>query len=147
MYTGLLHTHSSLRYLVLLFLLIVIVKSIIGWTGKKPFAKIDNTFSLVLLIVTHLQLVAGLVLYFVSPRVSLGEGMMTDIYRYFTVEHVAAMILAVGLITGARSASKKAVDDERKFKILAIFNLIALAIILITLVLGKLNVFGPGSAV
>lgn len=146
MYTGLLlHTHSSLRYLVLLFLLIVIVKSIIGWTGKKPFAKIDNTFSLVLLIVTHLQFVAGLVLYFVSPKVSM-DGAMTDIYRYFTVEHASAMILAVGLITGARSASKKAVDDERKFKILAIFNLIALAVIVITLLLGKLNVFGPGAS-
>jgi hypothetical protein len=57
------------------------------------------------------------------------------------------MILAVGLITGARSASKKAASDERKFKILAIFNLIALAVIVITLVLGHLNVFGPTAAV
>ncbi len=145
MYTVLLQTHSGLRYLVLLFLLVVIVKSVIGWTGKKPFAKIDNTLSLVLLIVTHLQLVAGLVLYFVSPKVSV-DGAMSDPFRYFTVEHASAMILAVGLITGARSASKKAVEDERKFKILTIFNLIALAVIVITLVLGGLKVFGKTAA-
>lgn len=142
MYIGLLHTHSSLRYLVLLFLIIVIVKSLIGLFGNKPFTKLDNTFSLVLLIVTHLQLLAGLILYFVSPKVVLGEGAMTD-YRYFTVEHIFGMIVAVVLITVARSTSKKLPTDQAKFKRLALLNILAVVIIVVVLLLGNLKVFGP----
>jgi hypothetical protein len=136
MYTALLHTHSSLRYLVLIFLIVVIVKSTIGLVAKKPFTKLDNTLSLVLLIVTHLQAVAGLVLYFVSPFVKFGSDTMKDNFtRYWTVEHSFAMILAVVLITVARSTSKKMAQDEAKFKRLSYLNSLALIVIVLTVLM------------
>jgi hypothetical protein len=128
MYTGLLHTHSSLRYLVLIMLLVVIVKSLLGMLGRKPFEKIDNTLSLILLIVTHIQFLTGLILYFVSPAVQFGPGAMTD-YRYWTVEHIFGMTIAVVLITVARSTSKRMTDANAKHKRLFILNAIALLII------------------
>jgi hypothetical protein len=134
MYTGLLHTHSSLRYIVLIMLLIVIGKSFLGFVNKKPFVKVDNTLSLVLLIVTHIQFVVGLILYFVSDAVQFGPGAMTD-YRYWTVEHIFAMTIAVVLITVARATSKRMTNDTAKHKRLFIFNTIALAIIVITIYL------------
>jgi hypothetical protein len=141
MYTGLLHTHSSVRYLVLIMLLVVIGKSLIGLVAKKPFQKIDNTLSLILLIVTHIQFLVGLMLYFVSPRVNFGEGAMTA-SRYFTVEHAFGMLLAVVLITVARSTSKKMTDDTAKFKRLAYLNILALVVIIGTLMLGHLKIIG-----
>lgn len=132
MYKGLLHTHSSMRYVVLLMLLVVIIKSLLGFVNRKPFVKQDNTLSLILLIVTHIQWAVGLILYFVSDAVQFGPGAMTD-YRYWTVEHIFGMIVAVALITAARSTSKRMTDDAAKHKRLFIFNTIALLIIIATI--------------
>lgn len=134
MYTGLLHTHSSLRYVVLIMLLIVIVKSFLGVVNKKPFVKVDNTLSLVLLIATHIQFVVGLILYFVSDAVQFGPGAMTD-YRYWTVEHIFAMTIAVVLITVARATSKRMTNDTAKHKRLFVLNTVALVIIVVTIYL------------
>jgi uncharacterized membrane protein len=134
MYQGLLHTHSGLRYLVLALLVAVIIKSSIGWFSKKPFTALDNKLSLWLLITTHLQFLIGLVLYFVSPFVQFHSETMKDPgIRYWTVEHIFAMLIAVVLITIARVSSKKMTEDAAKHKRLAIFNEMAFFIILLTI--------------
>ena len=129
MYPGLLHSHSYLRYAVLALLILVIVTSLMGWLGKKPYTNTNNKLSLFLLIATHLQFLVGLILYFVSPFVQFNSSAMKD-SRYWTVEHVSMMIIAVALITAARSTAKKMTLDEPKHKRLFIFNSIALLIIL-----------------
>src|SRR6185295_15630552 len=99
MYTALLHTHSSLRYLVLLLLLTVIAKSLVGWLNQQPFAKMDDKLSLWLLILTHTQFLVGLLLYFVSPFVQFSATTMKDsTTRYWTVEHAFMMLAAIALI-------------------------------------------------
>src|SRR6188768_3272893 len=131
MYPGLLHSHSYLRYAVLALLIVVIVASLSGWLGKKPYTGTNNKLSLSLLIATHLQFLLGLLLYFVSPFVQFNSSTMKDAAsRYWTVEHVSMMIIAVVLITVARSTAKKMAADESKHKRLFIFNSIALIIIL-----------------
>lgn len=141
-YNFLLKTHSGLRYLVLLMLVVVIVKSLAGLLGKKPFGKSDNLLSLVLLIVTHIQFLAGLILYFVSPAVKLGTGAMSNSYRYWTVEHVTLMLLAVVLITVGRSTSKKLPDAVSKHKRLFLLNTIALLIIIGAILMSGRKLFG-----
>lgn len=131
MYPGLLHSHSYLRYGVLALLIVVIVTSLMGWLGKKPYTNTNNKLSLFLMIATHLQFVLGFILYFVSPAVQFNSSTMKDAsIRYWTVEHVSMMIIAVALITVARSTAKKMNVDESKHKRLFIFNSIALLIIL-----------------
>jgi len=46
MYSGLLIAHSYLRYVVLLLLLIVVLKSFTAWRNKKSFTKGDDKMSL-----------------------------------------------------------------------------------------------------
>jgi hypothetical protein len=134
MQTGLLHTHSLLRYVLLALLLIVIIKALISWLGKKPFISIDNKLSLWLLIVAHVQLLIGFALYFVSPYVQFTESTMkTKELRYWAVEHIVAMIIAVVLITIGRTTMKKINTDEGKHKRLFITNIIALIIIVATI--------------
>ena len=135
MYTGLLYTHSILRYAVLFLLLIVVIKSMAGWLGKKPFTKGDDKFSLFLLISTHLQLVVGLVLYYFSPFVQFNSNTMKVAEtRYWSVEHIFMMLLAIVLITVARITHKKLADDNAKHKRLFILNAGALLIIIVAIV-------------
>ncbi len=143
MYKILLMTHSGTRYLVFLFLVVVIVKSLAGMLGKKPFGKTDNLLSLLLLIFTHIQALAGLILYFVSPWVKFGSTTMSDkLTRYWTVEHILAMLIAVVLITVARSTSKKMSDPTAKHTRLFILNAIALVIVVVTILLGDRPLIG-----
>ena len=124
-------SHFALRYVVLVLLIVVIVASLMGWVGKKPYTGTNNKLSLFLLIATHLQFVLGLLLYFVSPFVQFNSSTMKDATtRYWTVEHVSMMIISVALITAARNTAKKMTVDESKHKRLFIFNTIALLIIL-----------------
>lgn len=134
MYTGLLHTHSLLRYVLLVLLVIVIVRSLTAWLGKKAFLSIDNKLSLYLLITSHVQLLIGLALYFISDAVQFNQATMkVKMLRYWAVEHIVAMIIAIGLITFARVSMKKLNADEGRHKRLFIINTIALAIIVVTI--------------
>lgn len=130
MYNGLLHAHSLLRYFILIALIVVIVKALIGLMNKQPYGKWDNKFSLYLFIFTHMQLLVGLILYFVSPFVKFGPETMSDkVTRYWTVEHIFSMLIAVVLITLARTTSKRMTSDEAKHKRMVIFNFVALVVI------------------
>jgi uncharacterized membrane protein len=134
MYHGLLLTHSFLRYFVMILLIIVIIISLIGLLNKKPYTKEHDKVGLFLFICTHTQLLVGIVLFFVSPIVQFSGAAMKDpVSRYWLVEHNTAMLVAIALITIARSSSKKMPVDQDKHKRLFIFNLIALVIILVTI--------------
>jgi len=116
------------------FLLIVIVRSFTGWQKKSLYSPLDEKFSLLLFIFTHTQLVIGLIVYFVSPAVIFSASSMKDaIARYWLVEHITMMIIAIVLITLARITAKKMTEAAAKHKRLFIFNAIALVIILVAI--------------
>lgn len=142
MYAGLLHTHSFLRFLVLVLLLLVIVNAFLGMSNKRPFGKIDNMLGLSLFSVTHTQLIVGLLLYFQSAFVKFGGETMKDAnLRYWTVEHITLMLVSIVLITLARITSKKMTDDAAKHKRMLVFNGIALVLILMAIAMSKRGFF------
>ena len=144
MYPALLNAHSFLRYFVLILLLIVIVNSFLGFSGKKSFGKIDNILGLSLFSVTHTQLLLGILLYFTSPFVQFNSETMKSA-RYWTVEHFTIMLAAIVLITLARTTSKKMSDATAKHKRMLIFNSIALILILMGIAMAKRGFFSmPG---
>lgn len=126
----LLMTHSVVRYFILIFLLVVIVRSFSGWQKNAGYTGLDDRMSLWLFILTHTQLLVGLILYFVSPLVIFSGASMKDaVARYWLVEHNTMMLIAIVLITMARITAKKLTDTGAKHKRLFIFNSIALIII------------------
>jgi hypothetical protein len=144
MYTGLLHTHSSLRYVVLLLLVIVVAKSMVGLISKKPFEKTDEKLTLWLMIATHIQLLVGLILYFVSPYVQFGANTMKDsITRYWTVEHSFIMLIAIVFITLARTSTKKLTDSKAKHKRVFIMSTIALVLIVMAIIMSGRGIIIP----
>jgi hypothetical protein len=134
MYPGLLHTHTLLRYFILLALVAVVVVSLYKWLSKKPYTNLDNKLTLYLFIFTHLQLVVGLILYFVSPNVKFNEFTMKDSsLRYWTVEHIFLMLVAIALITLARTGARKIESGTLRHRRLFIYNAVALLLIVVSI--------------
>jgi hypothetical protein len=61
--------------------------------------------------------------------------------RYWTVEHITAMLIAVVLITLARTTSKRMTDDLAKHRRMFVFNALALVVIVSTIIMGGMNLF------
>ena len=134
MYTGLLHLHNLLRYVVVILLILAVVKSFIGWFAKKEYTASDNKISLFLLISAHLQLVIGLGLYFMSPIVDVAlsdfrETMQDQTLRYWGVEHISSMIIGIAIITLGRIMAKKGANDGAKFRRQAVYFVLAMVLI------------------
>ena len=136
MYTGFLHLHDTLRWLVLLSLVITLVKYISGWLANQSWKKTDNILGIVFTSLMDIQLLTGLVLYFfLSPVTKLamsdfGAAMKDPGLRFYAVEHFSMMLIAVVLVHIGRAKSKKAKTDSAKFKTATIFFMIALVVIL-----------------
>lgn len=129
-----LHAHSGLRWLVLLFLLLAIIKSFSGWFGKKPFKKSDNLVAILLLSFTHIQALIGLGLYFINGWAivfgNMSFAMKDPTARFWSLEHLIVMLLSVALITIGRVKSKKATTDVAKHSKGAMFYTAALLLII-----------------
>lgn len=134
MYSILLPIHSGLRYLVLFFLIFAVVKPFAGWLGNRPFSNGDRKIALFALIFTHIQVLIGLILYFMSPTVTqalgdMGSAMKDGDLRFWAVEHIAGMLLAAILITIGYSKAKKKLNTVSGNKTIAILFLISLLVI------------------
>ncbi|HEV7348506.1 cytochrome B [Telluribacter sp.] len=128
MYNGLLHAHSGLRYVVLVLLLAAIGTAYSKW--QKADTDDSKMYSFAL-IATHIQLLLGIILYVISPKVEFG--MMSErLYRFFTVEHSLMMLLAVVLITVGRVRSRKT-EGPIKHRTVLYFFAMALIIILVAI--------------
>ncbi len=119
--------HSGWRYLVLLLLILAIINALTGWMGNKSYTEGNRKLNVFTLISAHIQFVFGIVLYFLSP---LTKGPMADtLYRYWKVEHISMMLIAIVLITVGNAKSKKGVTGVAKHKSIAIFFGLALIVI------------------
>lgn len=131
MYNTILSVHSLLAYAALGLLFIATVNAILGLTSKGLFKPKDRTISLFALIVCHMQLLVGLILYFVSPLGLESFGQMKEAaLRLTSLEHPLINIIALVVITIGWSKHKKEESNNGKFKKITIFYSIGLLLIL-----------------
>ena len=124
--------HSGWAYIALLLLVVAVINAVIGMSSKKEFAPQDRKISLFGLIGVHVQLLVGLILYFVSPLGLASLGQMSDkMLRLTSMEHPLINIIAIVLITIGWSKHKKAIDATAKFKAITVFYGIGLFLILL----------------
>ena len=130
MYNLLQSLHSWWAYLALIVLVVAVVNSFMGYTSKRYFESKDLRISLFALIFTHIQLILGLLVYFVSPLGfdSLGE-MKDATIRLTSLEHPLINIIAIAVITIGWSKHKKA-EGTLKFRKILFFYGIGLLLIL-----------------
>ena len=128
--------HSYMAYVALAVLFLAVANAITGLIGKRIFNMgKDLRLSLFALILCHIQLLIGLLLYFISPNgfsalQEFGMGGLTSAARLLAVEHPFVNILAIIFITVGWSRHKKFVEGDKKFKSIAIFYGIGLLLIL-----------------
>ncbi|CAG5077897.1 hypothetical protein [Parvicella tangerina] len=134
--SGLLHAHSGLRWLTLGILIYAIINALLK--KNKAYADSDKTISIIALSLTHLQVVIGLVLYFIQGKYELFKVAFDDSLpkevkstaRLYALEHPLIMLIAAVLITIGHSKAKKATESSKKFKLTYIFFGIGLVLIL-----------------
>ena len=103
----------------------------------KPFTAGDKKIGLFLLIAAHTTLLIGLYQWITGPlglatiqSIGFSAVMKDPVSRFYSVEHMTGMIIAIVLITIGRGVSKKNIPDAVKHKKTFWFFLIALVIIL-----------------
>ena len=137
MTTTLQFIHSYWAYLAVLIVILATLNALAGFFAKREYSPKDFRISLFALIVSHIQLLLGLILYFVSPlglknisNLGMGAVMKDATFRLYAVEHPMMMILTVVFITIGYSKHKKQLLSHKKFKTLAIFYTIGLILLL-----------------
>lgn len=136
MYETIQIVHSYLAYIVLALLFLAVANAIMGWVNNKMFTmEKDLRLSLFALILSHIQLLIGLVLWALSPNglqavQTLGMGGLNAPSRLLAVEHPFINIIAIVLITIGWSRHKKFMEGRKKFKSITIFYGLGLVLIL-----------------
>ena len=101
MYPFVLGLHNTLRWGVLLAAAYLLVLVVAGLTGRRSWTRRESVAASVYTSFMYLQLLIGLSLYIgVSPYMQaildhFGEAMNSGETRFFAVEHVTGMLLAV----------------------------------------------------
>ncbi|MDA0773999.1 MAG: hypothetical protein O2914_05005 [Bacteroidetes bacterium] len=135
MYSILQNLHSYWAFFVLIVLIVAVVNAIKGRFSAAEFQARDLRLGLFGLIFSHIQLLLGLVLYFVSPWFDLwsqqGMGIMKDAQaRLYLVEHPITNLLAIFLITLGWSLHKRQNTAHKKFGRIALFYGLGLVLLL-----------------
>ncbi|MBI1343781.1 MAG: hypothetical protein GC171_12665 [Terrimonas sp.] len=127
MYNGLLHLHNILRWVILILLLVALYQAYAKNNGIRKS-------SLWLMIAAHTTLLVGLYQWITGglglkmiQNFGFSAVMKNSTMRFWAVEHMAGMLIAIVLITIARGKSK-----SLNYIAAAWLYLIALIIILIS---------------
>lgn len=125
--------HSGWAYVALILLVFAVLNSVLGLTSSKEFTAKDRKIALFGLIAIHIQLLVGLVLYFVSPLGMSGFNMKDAALRLTSMEHPLINVIAIALITIGWSKHKKLTENSAKFKKIAVMYGLGLVLILLRL--------------
>ncbi|KYP14725.1 hypothetical protein [Flavihumibacter sp. CACIAM 22H1] len=138
MYTGLLHLHSFLRWIILILLLVAIYRHFTGMNKKLSYSGTDRKVDLFLMISAHITLLIGLYQWVAGPwglkliqAKGFGEVMKTSAERFFAVEHFVGMLVVIALITVARGKGKPSSAGPAEHK--KAFGLLVAALLLLLL--------------
>ncbi len=120
----------------LLLLIVAIVRS--ATAGNRNFTGQDKKIGLFLMIITDLMLLIGLILYFagnwgtkvIESSGGMGEVMKNPTARFFSVEHLVGMLIAIVLIHIGKAQGKKNASHKTRHRRTFIYYLLALIIMI-----------------
>lgn len=139
MYSATLMVHSYLRWLVLAFAILAVMRAIAGWHGKGLFTPADDRAGRAFTVLVDIQLLVGLLLYVAlspitrSTMTNMGAAMRDSVLRFWAVEHIFGMLVAVALAHIGRAKVRRLIDSTSRHKTAAIYYGLALLVILLTI--------------
>ena len=136
LYPVFLTLHSILRWLVVLAALLAIIRAVTGLSFKRGWMGLDNRAGSWFTILMDVQVLIGIILYFfLSPTTRLamqnfGGAMGDSVTRFFAVEHVIGMLLAVVAAHVGRALVRRAPNAPAKHRRTLIWFSLSLIILL-----------------
>lgn len=122
LYTIVLTLHSIVRWIIILAAALVIIRAINGLAFKRGWTQQDNRFGLWYVISLDVQTLLGLLLYFALSPITLvalrnfGAAMKDASTRYFAIEHILMMLIALAIAHAGRSFIRKAATAKEKHR-------------------------------
>ena len=121
MHPAILATHSLVRWLVLGTGVYAVFRCWRGWMQRGSWTTADAGAVKLYVNALNLQLVVGLVLYAVSPLIrgalaNMGAAMKDAPVRYFVVEHLTVMLVAIALGHIGAARLRRATSDSARFQ-------------------------------
>ena len=112
--------HSVLRWALLVAVLLALITGIIALVRRTPITNLHHYSTHVAMVLCHLQLVIGAILY--GMRLPAYKLMGAAQGRYWKLEHLGLMLLVILLITVGRMAGARATTEHgRHLRVVAFF--------------------------
>lgn len=135
MYPSLILLHATVRWLLLLLLLLSLYRAAAGLYGRRSFTKADNALRHWTATAAHIQLLAGMLLYTQSPVVRyfwqhFREAVRVKDTLFFGLLHMLLMLAAIAILTAGSALAKRRSSHPAKFRTMLLWYGVALLIIL-----------------
>jgi len=135
LYTALLLVHSWLRWILIALVLISLTRAVRGSQRGVPWTASDSRFRVATVSAFDTQVLIGVLLFVFSPMTpksgaAMGAYMKIRGFRFFTVEHEFAMLIALAALHIGSLKSKRAEDDRGRHKAWAIAAAVGLFFLL-----------------
>ncbi len=144
MYSVFLSIHHYLSWGVVLVLILAAGKAWKSLLFKNRWTSTDTILASLLTVGADLQLLLGIVLYAALSPVTrqafnnFGAAIADPGIRFFAVEHIAMMVVAVIILYIVKSRVRKAQFNARKHRMSAIWYTVALALVLFSIPWGRI---------
>lgn len=136
LYNVVLEIHSIFRWIVILTVLFALIRAITGLSFKRGYMALDNRAGLWFTIAMDIQMLLGIVLYFfLSPITTRALQNFSSVAgssagRFFSFEHVIAMVIAVVIAHIGRRMVQRAPSALQKHRRTLIWFGLSLLIVL-----------------
>ena len=136
MYEAIRMIHGLIRWVVLVDIAVLLAFTFIGWMKAGKWSPRERVLGLTVTILFDIQTLLGLIMYFfLSPVTTsafsnMGAAMKNKEMRFFAVEHIVLMILALVCVHIAAVISRKTMEDTTKFKKVFLYTAVAFVLIL-----------------
>jgi len=122
LYSHLLTAHNLIRWFLLAAAVVAVFAAASGWNGRKPVSPMLRRSGSVFVAAMDVQFVIGIILYFWLSHVTqvafqnMALAIKDHELRFFSVEHVAYMFIAVVLAHVGAAVSRRAKTDRAKYR-------------------------------
>lgn len=134
LYHFLLALHSATRWMIVICLILLLLRSYMGWKKKHQIKLYDFALQTLTLTLLYIQFAVGLTLYFDSPIVqyfieNFKDAVKLRQVRFFGMEHITMMIIGIIVFTIGYIKAHKIPNSVVKFRTIFIYTAWAICII------------------
>lgn len=139
MYPLVLTLHSLMRWVVMIVGVVAVAKFLAGWLGKQEWTPLDARLLSIFPMTVDIQFLLGLLLYFILSPITtsalrdFGAAMSNSVLRFFAVEHIFMMVIALVVAHVGSVLARKRTAAPARFRLAGLFFLVAMIIIFLAI--------------